>query len=180
VKKLFFMRHGQSEANAAHRYAAPETPLSELGRQQASAAGLQLKAAGIDLIISSDLRRAVETAEIVADQLGYDRNNILVDNRLREVGRGDLVGAQAGGLSDYRQAAELPGNPHQVETEWHLEERMADLLAEVKQRPEEHILLVGHQDSGLTLEDLIRREQHLPELLNLENAKPSLVIGDPK
>jgi broad specificity phosphatase PhoE len=180
MRNLYFMRHGQSEANAAHRYAAPETPLSELGRQQAALAGQQLKEMDIDLIICSDLRRAVETAEVVAKEIGYDSSKIIIDSRLREVGRGDLVGGQAGSLNDYRQAAELPGNPHHVETEQHLEKRMAGLLAEVQVRQEDNILLVGHQDSGLTLEDLVRREQHLPELLNLENARPSLVIGDPK
>ena len=178
MKRLYFMRHGQSQANAERVYAAPETPLSELGRKQARAAGQELKTAGIDLIICSDLRRAVETAETVADEIGYDRAKIVVDTRLREVYRGDLVGGAMGNLSDYRQAAELPGNPHHVEPEQHLEERVKSLLQEVKERPEDNILLVGHQDSGLTLEDIVRREQHLPELLNLDNAKPTLVMGE--
>lgn len=180
MKNLYFMRHGQSQANADRVYATAETPLSDLGRQQAAEAGEQLRTAGINLIICSDLRRAVETAEIVADAIGYDRAKIVVDTRLREVYRGDLVGGAIGNLAAYRQAAELPGNPHQVETEPHLQKRVQDLLAEVKRRPEDNILLVGHQDSGLTLEDLVRREQHLPELLNLENARPSLVIGENK
>ena len=179
MKRLYFMRHGQSQANAERIYAKPDTPLSGLGREQAAEAGRQLKSAGIDLIICSDLRRAVETAEIVADQIGYDRAAIVVDTRLREVFRGDLVGGAMGNLSDYRKAAGLPGNPHHVETEEHLEVRMMKLVAEVRRRPEDNILLIGHQDSGLTLEDILRREQHMPELLNLDNAKPSLVIGEP-
>lgn len=177
MKRLYFMRHGESQANAARRYAAPDTPLSERGREQAKSAGRELEAKAIDLIISSDLRRAVETAEIVAGQIGIDPARIVLDPRLREVFRGDLVGRPAGGPAAYRRAAEEPGNPHHVETEPHLEDRVRALLSEVRQRPEENILLVGHQDSGLTLEAVVRREQHLPELLNLENAKPSLVIG---
>jgi len=44
---IYFIRHGQSQANADNVFGSPETPLTEIGRQQAKAAGEKLKADGI-------------------------------------------------------------------------------------------------------------------------------------
>lgn len=58
-----FLRHGQSEANAARRLAGWwDTPLTELGRQQAVEAGRVLAGESFARLVSSDLVRARDTA----------------------------------------------------------------------------------------------------------------------
>lgn len=64
VTKLFLVRHGQSAGNAEGRFGGHgPTPLSELGQHQAEATSAFLAKEGVNVIFSSDLLRAVQTAE---------------------------------------------------------------------------------------------------------------------
>ena len=70
ITKLFLVRHGQSAGNAEGRFGGHgPTPLSELGRHQAERAAEALANEGIDAIFSSDLDRAVQTAEPLSRKL---------------------------------------------------------------------------------------------------------------
>jgi ribonuclease H / adenosylcobalamin/alpha-ribazole phosphatase len=67
----FLLRHGQTPMSAQKRYAGvSDVPLTEVGVQQAAAAGQRLASAGIAVIVTSPLRRAVRTAEEVAAATG--------------------------------------------------------------------------------------------------------------
>ncbi len=86
---LLVVRHGQSEWNAVGRWQGQaDPPLSELGRRQAYVAAASIGA--VDGIISSDLQRAVETAAIIAQQIGV--GPVMVDERLRERDAGEWTG----------------------------------------------------------------------------------------
>lgn len=64
VTKLYLIRHGQSAGNAEGRFGGHSpTPLSDLGKEQAEITGRYLAKEKIDKIYSSDLIRAVQTAE---------------------------------------------------------------------------------------------------------------------
>lgn len=70
VTKLYLVRHGQSAGNAEGRFGGHSaTPLSELGLQQARLAAQALAKEKIDAIYTSDLLRAVQTAEPLAELL---------------------------------------------------------------------------------------------------------------
>jgi 2,3-bisphosphoglycerate-dependent phosphoglycerate mutase len=69
--KLFLIRHGQSAGNAEGRFGGHgPTPLSPLGEQQAEATARQLAGEGVTVIYSSDLLRAVMTAEPLSKLTG--------------------------------------------------------------------------------------------------------------
>lgn len=72
--RLILLRHGQTPMSAGRQYSGHSDPeLSELGRGQAAGAARSLAArGGIDVILASPLRRAQETAQVVADELGCD------------------------------------------------------------------------------------------------------------
>jgi broad specificity phosphatase PhoE len=62
--RLYLIRHGQSAGNAEGRFGGHgPTPLSELGVQQAEKTAKVLAKEGINVIYSSDLTRAIQTAE---------------------------------------------------------------------------------------------------------------------
>jgi len=71
VTKLYLVRHGQSAGNAEGRFGGHSpTPLSELGLHQAQLTAEALAREGINAIYSSDLLRAVQTAEPLSKLTG--------------------------------------------------------------------------------------------------------------
>lgn len=67
--RILMVRHGQSTWNADGRWQGhADPPLSDLGRQQAKDAARHL--GPVDVIASSDLQRASETAAILAEEVG--------------------------------------------------------------------------------------------------------------
>jgi ribonuclease H / adenosylcobalamin/alpha-ribazole phosphatase len=67
----FLLRHGQTPNSVEKRYAGvSDVPLTEAGVQQAAAAGKRLAPAGLTVIVTSPLLRAVRTAEEVAAATG--------------------------------------------------------------------------------------------------------------
>jgi ribonuclease H / adenosylcobalamin/alpha-ribazole phosphatase len=65
------LRHGQTPMSVQKRYAGlADVPLTEVGVQQAAAAGKRLASAGLTAIVTSPLARAVRTAEEVAAASG--------------------------------------------------------------------------------------------------------------
>ena len=84
------VRHGQTDANAQGvLQGQTDTPLGETGRAQARAAAQRLKHEKFDLFYSSDLSRALETAQIIGKTIGMDPVPL---PELREWRLGDLEG----------------------------------------------------------------------------------------
>jgi broad specificity phosphatase PhoE len=82
VPTLHFVRHGATDWNREGRIqGASDVPLSKLGHEQALELAAELAARPIGALYSSDLRRAVETAEPLAAQLDLP---ILTTAALRE------------------------------------------------------------------------------------------------
>ena len=74
--RIYLVRHGQSDGNAQGRFGGHgPTPLSLLGRTQAGVTAKLLADEGVSVIYSSDLARAVQTAEPLADLIGSDINS---------------------------------------------------------------------------------------------------------
>ena len=64
---IMTMRHGQTAWGALRRYAGSvDVPLNEKGRDDCLQAAEALRSTSLDVVISSPLRRAAETAELVA------------------------------------------------------------------------------------------------------------------
>lgn len=73
--RLYLIRHGQSAGNAEGRFGGHgPTPLSDLGQRQAELTAKLLAKEGVHAIYSSDLARAVQTAEPLAKRLGLEIN----------------------------------------------------------------------------------------------------------
>ena len=80
---LIFVRHGESEANLLHEFSnsGRKHPLTDKGRLQAEMLAKRLRRQGVVRIFSSPVLRALETAQIVADELGL---TVSVEEALRE------------------------------------------------------------------------------------------------
>ena len=104
---LYFVRHGQSTWNLERRVQGQqdEPELTELGRQQAADAAARLfGAARIALLLSSDLTRAVQTAEIIGEALCLTP---VITPTLREQALGSLEGLNTRQATDALAGVDL-------------------------------------------------------------------------
>lgn len=140
VPTVHLVRHGQSSWNVERRLQGQTAhpPLTALGRDQALRAAERL--AGIDApIISSDLVRARETAEIIAAG-----RPVRIDERLREQALGDLEGRLTSELSAQPVEGEIS------EVRWGGGESLQDVyarLADFFAEYEGDLILVTHGDT---------------------------------
>lgn len=84
------MRHGETAWNREKRWqGVTDLPLNERGREQASALAGKLEAVALSAVYSSDLRRAYETALVIAERKGLAVTPV---RELREVDVGSWTG----------------------------------------------------------------------------------------
>lgn len=90
--KIYFVRHGESEANVAREFSntAIKHPLTDKGRAQVTALAEQLAGVPFRAIYSSPLLRARQSAEILSGRLGVPYE---VREALREHEVGELEGS---------------------------------------------------------------------------------------
>lgn len=86
---LFIVRHGESTWNALRRWQGrADPPLSELGEAQARSAGEALEMLGpLDGVVTSSLRRARRTGELIAEVAGLALADAVADLSERSAGR---------------------------------------------------------------------------------------------
>ena len=112
--RLVLIRHGEVEAAWRRRiYGSQDVPLSELGMRQAKTAAAHLAATHLDVIVSSNLARALYGAR----ELGVDRKiDAFADADLREIDRGRWVGKtiEQLNLGAYPSHANWSSNPSEV------------------------------------------------------------------
>lgn len=135
VRRLVMLRHGQTEFNADTRMQGQlDTELTDLGRAQAVAAAEVLAKRQPLLVVSSDLRRARDTAEELGERGGLA---VRVDARLRETHLGDWQGlthrqvdeAAPGARRAWRDDATWA--PHGGESRVDVADRSMPLVAEL-------------------------------------------------
>lgn len=104
--KLFFVRHGESDANLAGEFSNTgcKHPLTAQGVVQAQTIASTLAGLAVERIYASPLLRAVQTAQIVAERL---RAPVVIAAALREWSVGIYEGTtEPGGWALHRQVQE--------------------------------------------------------------------------
>lgn len=100
--EIYFARHGESVANASGVIAGwLDSPLTQKGVAQAQSEAVFMQHAGLkfDIIFSSPLSRAFDTANIIARHVDYSPEKIIVIDDLREKNGGTYEGALIGSLN---------------------------------------------------------------------------------
>ena len=151
--QITYTVHGATADNEQHIMGGwRDSKLTELGREQAKQLGDKLKEkdAQFDAIISSDLPRAAETAEIA-----FGRGTFTTDHRLREADYGDAAGQP---MKDYKhELGNYVDQPYpNGESYRDVEERMRALVADLKKNHDgQHVALVAHQAPQFALEVIL-------------------------
>jgi probable phosphoglycerate mutase len=149
---LLLVRHGQSEWNAAGlmQGQTPHVPLTRLGHQQAAQAAAELAALAVDgvapgALLSSDLLRAVQTAEHCAAATGLP---VQTTPALREQGYGVLEGRPSRELWDLVDWSDPHWSAEGGESLAQLHGRVAELFARLRADPPAPVVaLVTHGDT---------------------------------
>ena len=93
LTRLFVFRHGETDWNAEERFQGHlDIPLNDRGREQARALGQKLLESGIEALLTSDLARSIETARIVAGQIGLPSERIFRGVGIKEAHLGEAQG----------------------------------------------------------------------------------------
>ena len=147
IYRFTFLRHGESTGNAESRWQGQsDYPLTERGRVQAAALANRWKIEGVkfDLVISSTLVRAKETAEILISALN-------VPLELDEIWLERDIGEMEGLTSS--EVQQKPRPPHVTpydsiggdgEGDWELFLRAGQALLSLLKRPAGSYLIVSH------------------------------------
>jgi len=133
---LFLVRHGETVDNARQiMQGQTQGELNERGREQALQVARRLVGEAVDAVVASDLRRAVQTAELIAEPLGL---TVSATPLLRERDWGGFTG---------RFIPDLRGEtwPDDIESEAELLLRARSfLLYIVATYPGKRVVAVGH------------------------------------
>jgi len=144
LKRIFLVRHGESEWNSVRRLQGQaDINLSETGRAQARALRATIRNLTPDLALTSDLKRASETAEL----LGFEHAS--PSSRLREIDVGEWTGIPIADLSKlndglYRRWRAGTYTPPGGESWNDFVARSSAAVGEALQRGADRLLVVCH------------------------------------
>ena len=144
--------------------------LNEEGVRQAQQLRERLAGTSIDAVVSSDLKRAVDTARIVAGPHGLE---VVTTPLLRERDWGSFTG---------RYIPDLKGLafPENVESLDALKHRAADFLTFVRNRfPNQTVLAVGHGIINKAIQ-AVYYQKTMPEIPRMTNAECRTLVLDEK
>lgn len=142
---IYLIRHGRQNCKLYN----VDVPLAAEGIEQARLLGQRLKNYNIDVVYSSDLIRAVETADIVNEYLEKPR---VIDERLRETNFGGFTGLSNNQLKDSykeflkRRASMTVDEPYPDGGEncQMVYERAFKVIEEISQKDYENVCIIAH------------------------------------
>ena len=168
MTRILLVRHGQSTWNADGRWQGrADPPLSELGQRQAAVAAETVAGHGITRVWASPLRRAHETASIVAARLGLA---VHADDRLMERDAGEWQGKTRTEI-DTGWPGFLDGGrrPEGFETDDLLHERALAAVHEIAAVAHEPVIVISHGGLIRVVERALGSEPHsVPNLGGLD------------
>ena len=169
MTKLFLVRHGETVDNAAQILQGQEQgELNEHGREQAREVRDKLKDEKIDVFVSSDLKRAVDTCRIIGEAHGNPQ--IVTTPLLRERDWGSFTGKYIPDL-DWRN-----NWPDDVESLEQLKSRAQNFLTGLKVTyPDKTGLAVGHGIVNKAIQSVYFKKP-MNEILKMTNAEVRVLL----
>lgn len=138
---IYVVRHGQTDWNKEGRVQSrADIPLNETGREQAREIRRQLNGITFDGVYSSELCRAVETAEIISGS-----ENVIRDERLSEVDNGKFEGVAVSEMVKIRLSPDYDPVEYGTESRESIRKRVFSFLDETVPGYEgKNLLIVSH------------------------------------
>lgn len=149
MKTVYFVRHGESEANTNDLLIGPTAPLTEKGREQARFIAERATKLPIDAVVASNMARAQETAAIICEQISkqYDVSELFRERRWPKSVQGldRTEDATIAKLREwYKTFYEPDTRVEDGENFADLKQRAGEALHYLEERPEKNILVATH------------------------------------
>jgi len=160
--RLIITRHGETEENKKRIFQGHlPGKLSKLGIEQAKKLAFRLKDEKIDVIYSSDLARASDTAKEIAK---YHKNvPIFFVKELREKDFGDFTGKGWDQISNFDELIDSDDGSNGVETKKSIRMRVRKLFDFVfGEYKKSNVLFVAHDGTNKILMKMIFKESNIP------------------
>ncbi|MCI5108864.1 MAG: histidine phosphatase family protein [Candidatus Pacebacteria bacterium] len=190
MKKVYLVRHGQSEVNAESVRKSFDSPLTNKGHEEAEKLAKRMINVDFDTLISSTLKRALQTAEAISketdkeitssdlfverkrpqEQLGYNKNSDIVVESEKMANQAFLEGRK------YKEAESFD----------ELKERSRRALYFFDNLEEEHIVAVTHGMfmrvicAHIILGDSLTPENCLEFISNVKTANTGVTVIEKK
>ena len=148
---IILIRHGETPLNRARVLQPPDTPLSDLGQQQAQAMAKRVSAMPLAAILSSDMSRAAQTCAPLSDIAGLP---VQYSHMLHERNFGDLRGRRFDELGFDPMAPDY--EPVNGESWAVFNERVArafELIVQTRAQLNGPLAVVSH---GLVIREILR------------------------
>lgn len=161
---IYLFRHGETEFNLQGRYQGElDSPLTEAGIQQVQQNACMLKSIIGNpqewKIVSSPLGRAMQSAAIICETIGYDVQNVQQDKRLAEVAVGQWAGLTTSEIESTWPKRFHKGDIYSWyfhapdgETYEAVTSRISDWLEEIQREPK--VIAISHGLTGRILRRL--------------------------
>jgi broad specificity phosphatase PhoE len=144
--KIYFVRHGESEGNAGKTWQSNTSPLNEKGIKQAQMIADRISSIDFDVLVSSDLIRAKQTAEFISQKTDKE----IVESAL---------------FAERRKPSNLIG-----------QSRLSQEAIEISQKYYDAFLSNQKYEDGESFEELIQRVKDALSFLENLNAKNIVVV----
>lgn len=177
--RLYIIRHGETPWNTQLRLQGQtDIELNEKGRALAEVTARAMRGIPFDMVITSPLVRARETADIVLEHRNIP---VITEERIREIGFGEMEGRQISEEEKHDPNSEFycffHDPEHYVparggETIISLLERTADFLNELKQKQEWYEKTILISTHGAASRALLAAIKHTPKKGFWENGVP--------
>jgi len=184
--EYFLMRHGEADHNIKNilsTHVSNQHHLTGKGRASVAEAAEGLKKAKIGAIYASDFIRTKETAEIVAETIGFPVEKIIYDQRIREMDCGDFDGRPLAEFhaiyNNFEKRFEKA--PEGGETLEQVKMRMVDFMLSVDRENEgKNILIISHDhplllldvgSQGLTRKEILMKADENVDFLHTGKTK---------
>ncbi len=181
--KIYLLRHGETVWNTEQRLQGHlDSPLTEKGRDQARNNGNRLRLLIRDekfRLISSPLGRCRQTAELIGSELGFDADQIELDDRLKELCYGDWEGKTKREI----QTKDAVLHQKRITDRWNVAAPGGECYSDVANRlsswltelEDETIIVVSHGCAGRILRGL-HGKLDPDEISNLDESHNSIYL----
>lgn len=147
MKRILYVRHGESTANINGVAGVSDAQLTEKGAEQARIRGNHLRSEGVVTIACSPFIRARQTAEIIAQELNYPVYEIITIDELQERFLGEFEGTTGRPPEFFLNSDDEGG----IESRQHMIDRASKAIEKLKAITEERggtTLAIAHGQIG--------------------------------